>query len=464
MTACLRHAVACLMLVLSLSTHAQTNVGLEPAGTNTAGIFQATMGALPTCLRWQPRGICIWVVCTAFYCRVQTTLRVRHFTPDVTISTWHDSMTHPWQDYGRLIATRLEAPGRWLVGQTAAAVPMLRLDSAGTKTEATRDNPNYVYRGADAIGNPANVIQGLITGNFGASSPSSIPIPTPIELTMWFTQFPTQVSQQWASVPDSYSSGQTDAAQAQMDSWYSTLGLASALSGAVGRVVNIYQTGMSYYTTATGALSLVDALTSGEGEGGAIGVSLSGSDLFCPPSIVPFGLAFQSDLDAPFWRSLLPLESIYPATWLPGMREVGQGLFQTWGSVWPRQGALFQQNPVKGSAVIAQRVGDIISYRAQPHIYSPLQLDTDPGYRFFGFQGIREHDRDHTTWQRVFPNPENQCSIFGSNDATAPMSFGAGHNFNARGAVWNAWRRQDCCRRPSGGVAIFIGSIPRGDD
>ena len=185
--------------------------------------------------------------------------------------------------------------------------------------------------------------------------------------------------------------------------------------------------------------------------------------MMCPPGITPFGLAFQSDLDSLFWRGLIPLESIYPATWLPGMREVGQGAFQTWGNVWPRQGTIFQQNPVKGSAVLAQRAGDIISHKAQPHIYTPLQLTTDPNYRFFGFQGIREHDPRHTLWQRVFPNAETTCSAFGRNDSTALTGFGDNLNMNARGTVWNAWRRQECCVLPSGGVAIFIASVAASD-
>lgn len=180
----------------------------------------------------------------------------------------------------------------------------------------------------------------------------------------------------------------------------------------------------------------------------------------CPPGIAPFGLAFQSDLDSFFWRGLIPLESIYPATWLPGMREIGTGVLQTWGNVWPRTGTMFQQHPVKGAAVFAQRVGDIISYHAQPHIYSALQLDTDPNYQFFGFQGIKEHDESHTIWQRVFPNPQSECAMFGQNDSLALMGFGDGQNMKNRGTVWNAWRKQDCCKTASGGAVFFLGSVP----
>ena len=432
--------------------------------TSTSEIFSTTVGGVFQCLRWRPKGVCFWLKCSWFHCEVQTTIRVEHYTPDVTISTWHDPATHPWRDYGRVIAQRLDGVGQQMIRSAGGAGSLVPLDSAGTKTKDDRDTRNFLYRGVDAIGNPVNFVQGALTGDFGTAGggPSSVPVPTPAELAQWFTQFPSQVAQQWASVPSSYTSGQTGYARQQTNDWSGMLRLAGDAAGMAGRVVSLYDTVVGTYTAAGNVLRLADSL-GGNGAGGSgtggVGAALGGSDFMCPPAIVPFGLAFQSDLDALFWRSMLPLENIYPATWLPGMREVGQGLLQTWGSVWPRQGMVFQQDPVKGAAVLAQRAGDIISYRAQPHIYTPLQLDGHSGYRFFGFQGIREHDAAHTLWQRVFPNPQRSCAIFGADDSLSIVGFGDGQNLDSRGTVWNAWRRQDCCRRPSGGVVIFLGSV-----
>lgn len=383
-----------------------------------------------------------------------TTLRVEHYTPDVTVSTWHDPATHPWRDYGRLIAQRLDGVGERLARGAGGIAPVVRLDSAGTKTNVDRDSRNFLYRGVDAIGNPVNFIQGAFSGSFGiaGSGPGSVPVPTPAELAQWFTQFPAQVAQQWASVPSTYTTGQTSYARQQINDWSGMLGLANGAAGLAGQAMQLYDTAISAYTGAGNVLQLAGGGSAAGGGGGGAGAS----SFMCPPGIAPFALAFQSDLDALVWRNILPLETIYPATWLPGMREVGQGMLQTWGSVWPRQGMLFQQDPVKGAAVLAQRVGDIISHRAQPHIYTPLQLDNHRGYRFFGFQGIRERD---TRWQRVYPNPQRSCEVFGRDDSLSVVGFGDGHNLSSRGTVWNAWRRQECCSRPSGGAVFFLGSI-----
>ena len=474
------------MLCVSIAAPTAASAAVsEPTETSTSEIFTTTINAVGSCYRWTPKGVCLWLVCTLYECHVDETVRIEHYTPDTTMSTFHDPDTHPWKDYGRMIAKQTGSMSNWMLGRFAGSAlgSVIKPDSAGTKTKADRDSRNFMYRGADAIGNPVNFVQGIVTGNWGTSGngPSSIPVPLPIELAKWFTDFPNQVADQWASIGSSYSSDQTTFARQEISQYTSALGLSNGALGAAGQVVSLYNSAVGAYTTGGNLMNAAGSIGgngggNGNGSGGSGGTCTEsddsgcgsngqqgnggGSDYMCPPGITPFGLAFQSDLDSFFWRGYVPLESIYPATWLPGMREVGQGIFQTWGNVWPRTGAIFQQHPVKGAAVMAQRVGDIISYRAQPHIYSALQLNTDPNYQFFGFQGIKEHDERHTIWQRVFPNPQTECAPFGQNDSVALMGFGDGQNMNARGTVWNAWRKQDCCKRATGGVVVFLGSVP----
>jgi integrating conjugative element protein (TIGR03756 family) len=456
---------------------AQTTNG-DSTETSTSEIFTNTISGVGSCFRWQPKGICVWLVCSWYECHVEETLRIEHYTPDTTISTFHDAETHPWKDYGRKIAKQTTGASSWMIGKVAggALAAVVKPDSAGTKTKGDRDSRNYIYRGADAIGNPVSIISGIITGNWGlsGSGPERVPFPLPYELAQWFTDFPQQVADQWSSIGSGsdYNSEQTQTAQEQTSAYSNSLGLGN-VAGTAGKIVGLYNQAMGSYTT-DGSLNIGGESGSSSSSGnskkdntnsqGSSGGSNSdpgdggGSEYMCPTGLMPFGLAFQSDLDSFFWRGLVPLESIYPATWLPGMREVGSGILQTWGNVWQRSGALFQPHPVKAAAVIAQRVGDIISYHKQPHIYSRLQLDTDANYRFFGFQGIREHDEKHTIWQRLFPNAQKDCSIFGTNDSLAIFGFGDGQNINSRGTVWNAWRKQDCCKKYPGGGFLF--SIP----
>ena len=103
--------------------------------------------------------------------------------------------------------------------------------------------------------------------------------------------------------------------------------------------------------------------------------------MMCPTTVRPFQPYFSSYMDALAWRSLLQVEWMYPASFIPGMREIGAWPTNSWGAVYPRDGNVTQQHPVKAAAVLAQRAGDITTRTGQPHVY--LQLPTG-GRRMVG--------------------------------------------------------------------------------
>ena len=98
---------------------------------------------------------------------------------------------------------------------------------------------------------------------------------------------------------------------------------------------------------------------------------VAGVGLLCESQTTSFVPYFQSGLDALSWRQEIP-EIFYPASWIPGLREVGTWPLQTWGSVHPRTGWTTQAEEPKAAAVNAQRAGDIVTRAGQPHIYIPL--------------------------------------------------------------------------------------------
>ncbi len=373
--------------------------------------------------------------------------------PDVTVSTWNDALTHPWVDYGGRVANALQGAGTSLSNMVNDVATLV--DSSGTRAPSQgvhgpqREGHNFQFRGTDAIGNPFNLVSYLMGNGGGSAEPDSIPIPTAQQLMLFFGDAPRQIAEQWASIPAEYGS-QTDFAAAGMSS-------AAGMLGQGSDMMNMYQGFSGSFTGGTGQVGQGTS-TGGGTQNSPIGTGV-GFEFLCPPGTPPFGLLFHSELDSWFWRGLVPLETLFPATWFPGVREVGLGLIQTWGSVWPRQGAVFQQHPAKVSAVLAQRAGDIISYGAQPHIYTPIAL-TPQGYRWFGFQGIRENDPVQTIWQRVYPLPQPACTAFGVNDSLSLVGFGDGVTEPQQGFIWNAWRRQECCQAPAG--YVYIGSVGMG--
>ena len=51
-----------------------------------------------------------------------------------------------------------------------------------------------------------------------------------------------------------------------------------------------------------------------------------------------------------------------------------------WGNVYPRGGFLHQTDDYKSGAVVAQRAGDVVTRRMQPHVYQPLLASSSDGY------------------------------------------------------------------------------------
>ena len=200
----------------------------------------------------------------------------------------------------------------------------------------------------------------------------------------------------------------------------------------------------------TAALNMVQGASS---VGSIFSVSGITSGLICPSTARPFSPHFQSSIDGLVWRGIVPAELLYPQSFLPGISEIGSFPSNTWGSLYPRYGSLTQPIPIKGSAVISQRVASIISQSRQPHIYKPLTGDS--GYKYFNLGAIRPRDIGESKWQRLYPNAETGCQVFGTNDSLNLTSWGDGNSTSEEGYSWNLWRRLECCKVEG----RFIGSV-----
>jgi integrating conjugative element protein (TIGR03756 family) len=306
-------------------------------GTTTTGIVTSTMDAAPACMEWRPSGVCFWLVCSPFGCKVRTSLRVSNYAPDLVVSVFHDSSTHPWTDFGRRVATRSV--------RIASLLLPIPVDSAGTRTRDDHRERNTPYRDADGIGHP--VAGTNLLSSFG---------------------------------------------------------------------------------------------------------------LVCSPaSVNPFLPYFQSYADALVWRAVVPIEMLFPQSLIPGAREIGSWPANTWGNVYPRDGRITQPNEVKAAAVIAQRVGDVVTRLGQPHVYTPIGsggMANRSGMLYWLPPPLVESKPSTGKWQMLSPLPEPSCHAFGENDSILHASYGDGRVDDQGAYAFNLWRPYSCC--PIRGV--FIGA------
>lgn len=173
--------------------------------------------------------------------------------------------------------------------------------------------------------------------------------------------------------------------------------------------------------------------------------SLISFGVICRAQAIPFVPYYQSGVDALAWRGALP-EILYPASVVPGLREIGTWPLQSWGSVFPRNGWTTQSEEPKAAAITAQRVGDIVTRGGQPHLYLPLVGPVTESQRVWPPGPLRENDARTGTWQMVSPKSETSCSVFGTNDLARAASWSAGRVDAAGVYTWNLWRPYKCCK------------------
>ncbi|MGR4868193.1 TIGR03756 family integrating conjugative element protein [Variovorax sp. LARHSF232] len=162
------------------------------------------------------------------------------------------------------------------------------------------------------------------------------------------------------------------------------------------------------------------------------------------------GTAFMpyllSTLDLPAWRYNVP-EMVYPEALTPGLREIGSRTTSNlWGNVYPRGGFLHQTDDYKSGAVVAQRSGDVVTRRYQPHVYQPLLADARDGYWPAG--ALNEGDASTGKWQELTPTLSNACAVFPHGNTRVQAKQGD--------YAWALWRPYACCERAG---QIFLGSV-----
>jgi integrating conjugative element protein (TIGR03756 family) len=168
-----------------------------------------------------------------------------------------------------------------------------------------------------------------------------------------------------------------------------------------------------------------------------------------PSTAIPWWPYFQSMTDSMLWRGLppaaIPEESL--ALGYNVLHHIGNGLIN-WGGVYPPEGKVVNDNDVKGSAVIAERAGDLVtSNNALGHIYK--KLATSCGKHCIAAP-IQENSKQ-TYFQMIYPVTQNECHILGEDDSyTSNM-------LNSEGSyVWIIWRHYEGC---ADGNGKYIGEI-----
>lgn len=114
----------------------------------------------PECVKYQVVGVCYWLFCSPFGCSVRTSVKVRHFRPDLVVSAYSVTGQNPWAEMSPL----------------SSPLPGIAEAGGDTNPRAVGQHSKVRFKNADAIGFPAGDALANFFAQFGyVCAPSSQP-------------------------------------------------------------------------------------------------------------------------------------------------------------------------------------------------------------------------------------------------------------------------------------------------
>ena len=112
------------------------------------------------CLDWKIDGVCVFLKCGIFGCRIVTTPRISHRLPDLVVQSYANTGAAPWQEWQPLAKAIAQAASSTLQGTFGTELT----GGAGSGTGPHRYTDTLQFYENDIVGNPVAKI--LQVGNF----------------------------------------------------------------------------------------------------------------------------------------------------------------------------------------------------------------------------------------------------------------------------------------------------------
>lgn len=114
----------------------------------------------PTCVNYCITGVCVWLRCSIVECDIETSIRVRHYNPDLVVSVYDEPGENPWKEAEQLFADWEKSVTESIVGSFHEAEA-----GGGHRTEggSSATDQSLRFKEVTAVGHPLS----SFAGSFG---------------------------------------------------------------------------------------------------------------------------------------------------------------------------------------------------------------------------------------------------------------------------------------------------------
>ncbi len=157
------------------------------ASVNTAQIVASA--ASVSCISWRVKGLCYWLLCSPWGCKVRTSIKVEHFIPQAVVSVYNAPGGNPWREMSQ-VSQAVGEVENMVTGALSGIV--MGGGNHQLKIPGNRKN-NLHFKYADAIGHPATAMMGGKISGYACKSAATPFMPyflSTLDSLVWRTGMP----------------------------------------------------------------------------------------------------------------------------------------------------------------------------------------------------------------------------------------------------------------------------------
>lgn len=127
---------------------ALAGLNVQASSLTTSAIVSSAVST--DCMDYQVVGVCVWLHCDVG-CRVRTSVKVRHYIPELVVSSYNETGANPWAEV------------------SAMSPPVTgHAEGGGTMTHRHSNSRNILrFKNADAIGHPGATAFSALASSYG---------------------------------------------------------------------------------------------------------------------------------------------------------------------------------------------------------------------------------------------------------------------------------------------------------